>query len=75
MMGRLNIILLKILIDGQKDNILISSIGFNIISFEFLIDNFIKIFRNHFDNKRIIILDCNLNDDDDVKNIEQYFSI
>lgn len=73
-LGKLHIILLKLLIDGEKDNIVISSIAFHMVSFEFLIDNFKKIFQNldGLENKNIIILECNLNNPEDIKNMDQY---
>lgn len=74
-LGKLHIVLLKLILDGKRDNIVISSIGFHMTSFEFLIDNFKTIFENldELVNKKIIILECNLNDLEDAKLLEQYF--
>ena len=74
-LGKLHIILLKLLIDGKKDNIVISNVGFHMISFEFLIDNLKKIFQhlNELVNKNVIIVECNLNNPEDIKYLEQYF--
>lgn len=74
-LGKLHIILLKLLIDGEKDNIVISNIGFHMQSFEFLIDNLKKIFEslNGLINKKIIIVECNLNSFEDIRYLEQYF--
>lgn len=74
-LGKLHIILLKLLIDGERDNIVVSSIGFHIKSFDFLIDNLKKIFENinGLVNKNVIIVECNLNNPDDIKYLEQYF--
>jgi len=76
-LGKLNIILLKLLIDGTKNNIVISNIGFHIVSFEFLIDNLNKILENlnGLKDKNIIIVECNLNDLEDAKSLEQYFEV
>lgn len=76
-LGKLHIILLKLLIDGGKDNIVISNIGFHIKSFDFLIENFKKIFENlnNLENKSIIIVECNLNNPEEAKYLEQYFEI
>jgi hypothetical protein len=76
-LGKLHIVLLKLILEGKKDNIVISSIGFHMASFEFLIDNFKTIFENLCElvNKKIIIVECNLNDLEDAKSIEQYFEV
>lgn len=76
-LGKLHIILLKLLIDGKKDNIVVSNIGFHMMSFEFLIDNLKKIFENlnGLVNKKVIIVECNLNNNEDTKYIEQYFDM
>jgi len=76
-LGKLNIILLKLLIDGTKNNIVISNIGFHKVSFEFLIGNLNKILENlnGLMDKNIIIVECNLNDLDDAKSLEQYFEV
>lgn len=75
-LGKLHIVLLKLIIDGKEDNIVISNIGFHIKSFDFLIDNLKKIFENleGVINKKIIIVECNLNDSEDAESIEQYFN-
>lgn len=75
-LGKLHIILLKLLINGEQNNIIISTIGFHIISFEFLINNFKKIFNNlnGLANKNIIIVECNLNNQEDIKYLEEYFN-
>ncbi len=75
-LGKLSIILLKLLIVEKKDNIVVSNIGFSVSSFEFLISNIKKIFQNlkGLNNKNIIILDCNLNNDEDIKYLNQYFN-
>lgn len=74
-LGKLHIILLKLLVDGEKNNIVISTIAFSITSFEFLIDNFKKIFKNLdcLENKNMIILECSLNNAEDIQYLEQYF--
>lgn len=74
-LGKLHIILLKLLIDGKKDNIVISSVGFHMIAFDFLIDNLKKIFKNlnELVDKNVIIVECNLNNSEDIKYLEQYF--
>jgi len=74
-LGKLHIILLKLLMDGKKDNIVISNVGFHMIAFEFLIDNLKKIFENlkELVNKNIIIVECNLNNPEDIKHLGQYF--
>lgn len=76
-LGKLHIILLKLLIDGKKDNIVVSNIGFHMMSFEFFIDNLKKIFENlnGLVNKKVIIVECNLNNNEDTKYIEQYFDM
>jgi len=76
MLGKLHIILLKLLRDAKKDYIVISTIGFNIKSFQFLIDNFNKIFKNsnYLNNKHIIIVECNFNDENSYKEIDKYFT-
>lgn len=75
-LGKLHIVLLKLIIDGKKDNIVVSNIGFHIKSFDFLIDNLKKIFENleGVINKKIIIIECNLNDSEDAESIEHYFN-
>lgn len=57
LLGKLHIILLKILVDGEK-NLVINSIGLSENSIEFLIDNLKKILDN-FDNKNLIIIEDN----------------
>ncbi|KYH07061.1 hypothetical protein A1704_21655 [Chryseobacterium cucumeris] len=75
-LGKLHIILLQLLLNGKQDNIVISTIGFHIISFEFLINNFTKIFNNlnGLANKNIIIVECNINNQEDIEYLEKYFS-
>ncbi|SHM01832.1 hypothetical protein [Chryseobacterium polytrichastri] len=77
MLGKLNIILLKLIIDGKKNNIVVSNIGFHMKSFEFLIDNIKKIFENYIDlaNKHVIIVECNLNNQEDNEHINTYFDL
>ncbi|MEI3790170.1 MULTISPECIES: hypothetical protein [unclassified Chryseobacterium] len=76
-LGKLNIILLKLLMDGEKDNIIISNIGFHMVSFDFLISNLEKIFENldGLSNKNIIIVECNLDNTEEAKFIDQYFDV
>lgn len=57
LLGKLHIILLKILVDGEK-NLVINSIGLSDNSIEFLIDNLRKILDN-FDNRNLIIIENN----------------
>ncbi|QBJ88078.1 hypothetical protein DDI74_18315 [Chryseobacterium gleum] len=54
LLGKLHIIVLKILLDGKKDNIIINSLGFSNDSIIFLKSNFEKILQN-FKNKNLII--------------------
>jgi len=74
-LGKLNIILLKLLIDGTKNNIVVSNIGFHIMSFEFLISNLKKILENlnGLMDKNIIIVECDLNDLKNVEYLGEYF--
>lgn len=76
-LGKLNIILLKLLIDGEKNNIVVSTIGFHIKSFDFLIDNLKKIFEslNDLVDKHIIIVECNFSNQDDNELIDSYFDL
>ncbi|RQO42318.1 hypothetical protein DBR39_00125 [Chryseobacterium sp. KBW03] len=55
LLGKLHLILLKILVDGER-NLVINSIGFSENSIEFLTDNMIKIL-DYFDNKNLIIIE------------------
>ncbi|NIF03887.1 hypothetical protein F3J23_00370 [Chryseobacterium sp. Tr-659] len=75
-LGKLHIVLLKLLINGKQNNIVISTIGFHMISFEFLINNFKKIFNNlnGLENKNLIIVECNINNQEDIKYLEEYFN-
>ncbi|MEJ5104368.1 hypothetical protein [Chryseobacterium sp. MYb328] len=57
LLGKLHVVLLKILVDGEK-NLIINSIGLSENSIEFLIDNMRKILDN-FDNKNLIIIENN----------------
>jgi len=57
LLGKLHIILLKILFDGER-NLVINSIGLSENSIEFLIDNLRKILNN-FDNRNMIIIENN----------------
>lgn len=75
-LGKLHIILLKLLMNGEQNNIVISTIGFHIISFDFLISNLKKIFNNlnSLTNKNIIIVECNLNNQEDIMYLDEYFN-
>ncbi|WP_066440683.1 hypothetical protein [Chryseobacterium sp. CCH4-E10] len=75
-LGKLSIILLKLLMIEKRDNIVVSNIGFSVSSFEFLIANMKKIFQNlkGLNNRNIIILDCNLTNKEDIKYLNQYFN-
>ncbi|MFP7655378.1 hypothetical protein [Chryseobacterium proteolyticum] len=57
LLGKLHVILLKILVDGEK-NLIINSIGLSENSIEFLIDNMKKILDN-FENKNLIVIENN----------------
>lgn len=74
-LGRLHIVLLKTLVDGTMNNIVISNIAFLPSSFAFLMDNLKKIFDNlrNLDNKKVIIVDCDLNDPESVRYLDEYF--
>lgn len=74
-LGKLHIILLKLLIDGEKNKIIISDIGFIKNSFTFLVDNFRKIFENlnNLKDKSVIIVECNLDIPENIKYLENYF--
>lgn len=52
--GKIHLVLLKILIDGEKNTIVLNDVGISKDSREFLIDSFNKILNN-FANKNIII--------------------
>lgn len=75
MLGKLHVVLLKILVDGTMNNIVISNIAFLPSSFAFLMDNLKKIFDNlkNLENKKVIIVDCDLNDPESVKYLDEYF--
>lgn len=53
---KIHLVLLKILIDGEKNTIVLNDVGISKDSREFLIDSFNKILNN-FANKNIIIIE------------------
>ncbi|WP_426279167.1 hypothetical protein ACN9MN_08070 [Chryseobacterium sp. S-02] len=54
--GKIHLVLLKILMDGEKNNIIVSNVGLSNNSYTFWIENLSKLFNN-FDNKNLIILE------------------
>ncbi|MBP1167401.1 MULTISPECIES: hypothetical protein [unclassified Chryseobacterium] len=75
-LGKLHIDILKILVDQKKDTIIITNIGFPSESISFLIDNFNKVFSNlnTLKNKKVIIVECELNNPENDKYFEEYFN-
>jgi hypothetical protein len=56
LVGKIHLILLKILGDEETNNILINNIGLSKDSYAFLVDNLNKILKN-YDNKNVIIVE------------------
>lgn len=74
-LGKLHLILLELLINREENTVFISDIGFPKSSYDFLIDNLKKIFDNldNLKNKKIVIVECHLNDPENLKYLEEYF--